>query len=750
MCEVDGVIKLLLTVSGGLEDLTQNQIQCNFRDVLLDHAWSKRTSGSQLYLILRRNEHVANVIADAMQKLDFVEYVFILVDSFNIDEVKVESGENRASRVLALINESTSKIPMGSIDFCKTVCDLVEGQSSSDVDVGLGGLPGVFLPAPHVQVSHEDTDNNANADCQSFSVNTIYTQKSVAKAVIEGATKFIQQYYKDYVEGKDLWVDAGSGDGSLLEHLPPQRSIGVDTHPKSPKVQCMDYLKLSKERLMQKYPEHEHVYVISNPPFSVSSRGDYSPIVKFINHSFDELEAKFVAVICPSKFARERIWASLGMTAQAHLWGRFFLPQNSFYEPSTGKPVHIHSLCLIFGNHTMQTHLLDNTQTIQKSGCYVSAKRDKGSFRSISTAELTASVVSGLRATGVELVAERQARYLLNAKLLESSFELWWQINPLGPCSSVNSNSAKIQHHSLGWISLSVKPAVALAMSSLALEKYSDRKQCFAVNLMSGEGTIELEASRAVDSPFFIISGDIRFDCALKSSQRIHLLKTSSSCNPLVDFIVWDAQNLPLRKGFADAVFGDLPIQGTLKKAHQQPIIGQAGDKTVVPSASLKYSLVLSESSRILRARGRAALTSVDYRSLGGATKKYNWSSLNHGASINLGGLTGKIFVMERNEPCTKDLCLTVPQGSSDYSSWLLKLASKAFENANEDNSERKTNQPVTQVQLLNSFCHPEEKYRRHCYRFTFHEDIRNAGSKLLEKEVRRVVEENLLEGMSI
>jgi hypothetical protein len=738
---MDKPIRLLLTVSGGLENLAEEQILTLFGDVLQNRTWYRRTSGSQLYLDLHRSNLggicVANVIADAIKKVDYVEYVYVLLDSIDVPE------SESASDVLSLIYEATSNISRVSIDFCENLCNCVHQSQRNDVDVGLGTLPGVLLPTPDVHVT-DDSMGCANARCNSFAVNTIYTRKDVAKAVVDQVLTFIQQHYQNGVDKNALWLDAGSGDGSLLEHLPARTSIGVDTHPTSSAVYCMDFLKISTNWLQQKC-SYNDLFVISNPPFSVNSRGDFSPIVSFINHSFNVLEAKFVAVICPSKFGRERIWKSLGLTETAYLWARFLLPQNAFYDPTTGKSVHIHSFCLMFGCQKMSSHNDgDNKQvSLSKSGSYISAKRDKGSYREISTSELTTSIVSGLSNTGMKLAPERHARHVLHAKL-HSSFELWWQLNPDKPCSSVNTNSAKIPNHSLGWISLSVKPAVALAMTSLTM-KENTTNGCVAVNLMGGEGTIELESSRAVNYPIFMISGDIRFDCAVKTSKRIASFKDNGNCNLLVDLVVWDAQNLPLRKGFADAVLGDLPIQGTLKKSHQQPAVGGSIGST----ASLKYSSVLSESSRILRSKGRAAFTSVDYKSLGGVCKKFNWISLNHGASINLGGLTGKLFLTERNEPCTKDLCLTVPE-STDHSSWLLDLASKAFEETNIDCLERKTVKPVASVHLLNSFSHPEDRYLRQCYRISFHDEIRNVGAKQLEKEIRKVVNANLLDGMSL
>ena len=609
-------VKLLLTVSGGLEDLADDQIQYLFKDALLNRKWHRRTSGSQLYLDLRRTDldgtdNVANIIADAINKLDYVEYTYVLADSFDVPKIENED----VKYVLDLISESAAIISDTSIDFCMNLCNLVSQQHECNIDVGLSDLPGVLLQSPEINIPGGEPIASANAKCISFAVNTIYTRKDVAKAVVDKIIEFTQQYAGGSAFENDLWIDAGSGDGSLLENLPPQRSIGVDTNPTSSKVRRMDYLKITTQWLNKNFT-YKELCVITNPPFSVSSRGDYTPIISFINHSIDALEAKFVAVICPSKFARERIWKSLGLSGKAHLWARFLLPQDSFYDPATGKSIHIHSFCLIFGRQPKH----EAEPKPYKSGCHITAKRDKGSYPNISTAELKASLVSGLSKTALELVPERHAKYILNAKLLESSFELWWQLDPMQPCSLLNSNCAKIPNHSLGWMSLSVRPAVSLAMSSLAVKQNNTiTNGCIMVNLMSGEGTIELEASRAVESPVFVISGDIRYDCIFKASQRIDALKQNSTPQPLVDLIVWDAQNLPLRDGFADAALGDLPIQGTTKKVHQQPVISQDGKTRGDSSVSLKYSSVLGESSRILRPEGRAAFLSVDHRSLEGA-----------------------------------------------------------------------------------------------------------------------------------
>ena len=733
---MNNTIKLLLTISGGLEDLAEIQIQSYFRDVLLNFSCYRRTSGSQVYMDLHCADNmITDIIVHAVKEFDYIEYAYVLLDSINIPHTN--SDVSRAY-ILRSIFQATSNIPKTSVDLCESICNSVY----SNVDVGLSSLPGLILSTPEIHI--QESFDGHNPSCESFAVNSIYTQKDVSKAVVEKVTSFIHQYDSCCNGDECLWVDAGSGDGSLLENLPPLRSLGVDTHPTSHNIHRADYLDLTKDWLQEK-SHYQKLYIITNPPFSVSSRGDYTPIISFINHSFDVLEAEFVAVIAPSKFARERIWASLELSKKAHLWARFLLPQDSFYDPATGNAVHIHSFCLIFGNRKMPTSNDVDAEIILKSGCHITAKRDKGSFREISTADLTSCIVSGFATTGMELVAERYAKYFLNAKLLESSFELWWQLNPAQPCSAVNSNCAKIPSHSMGWISLSVKPAVALAMSEYAINIHGDNySSCIAVNSMCGEGTIELESSRAARDPVFIISGDIRSDCTLKASKRVAELRANSNCRPLVDFVVWDAQNLPLRKGFADVVFGDLPIQGATKKVHQQPKIGNT-----VASSAINYLQVLGEASRLLKPRGIAAFISVDFRSLNAACKKFNWLLLKDGASFNLGGLTGKLHIMRRKESCTKDLCLTVPPGSIDYSSWLLDIANRALENTGLD-CRQKIHHVIKRVELLNTFFHPEKRYLRHCYRFIFHDEIRNADAKALEKIVRKDVKNNLLDGMSL
>jgi len=548
-------------------------------------------------------------------------------------------------------------------------------------------------------------------------------------------------------------VDAGSGNGALLQHMPPASSIGIDTHPTSPRVHRMDFLEVTKYWLQQEFPNHEMRIVVSNPPFAISSRGDYAPIVQFINHSLDALDARVVAVICPSKFARERIWKSLELTEKATLLCRFFLPQNAFYNPSTGEQVHIHSYCLIFGQEdTDQCSSINEKKStiVSKSGVYLSAKRDKGLFSNLATADLTKSVALGLTKAGMEFVAERNARYMLNARLMDqpTSLELWGHVNPQMPCSLVNSNSIRVPNHSLGWLSMSVKPPVALAMASMALNDDTDggcSKSKLAINLMSGEGTIELEASRAVKGrPLFLICGDKSHANALKTAKRVQTLDSNGNrCHPrsLVDVVVWDAQQLPLRRGIADAIMADLPFQGSLKKTHQEPQVGTKVQSTMSTqpsntSSSLSYSKVLGEATRILKAKGRAALLSPDSKALRHASNQFHWNQLGYSTSVNLGGLNAKLFLMERREACAKDLSMWVPSATSDLSSSILNIANKVCEN--ERNKHQQKISTVINCYLLSTFFHEEKSSLSHCYRMVFDDMVRNVEAKRLEQLIRQ------------
>eukprot|EP00578_Thalassiosira_sp_NH16_P029857 CAMPEP_0181077186 /NCGR_PEP_ID=MMETSP1071-20121207/816_1 /TAXON_ID=35127 /ORGANISM="Thalassiosira sp., Strain NH16" /LENGTH=309 /DNA_ID=CAMNT_0023158413 /DNA_START=466 /DNA_END=1395 /DNA_ORIENTATION=+ len=298
----------------------------------------------------------------------------------------------------------------------------------------------------------------------------------------------------------------------------------------------------------------------------------------------------------------------------------------------------------------------------------------------------------------------------------------------------------KVPNHSLGWISLSIKPPVALAMASMSLNvKSGCRKSRLAINLMSGEGTVELEASRAVDHSLFLITGDKSYTNALKTARRVKSLHSRSCHGPLVDIVVWDAQNLPLRRGIADAIFADLPIQGSLKKIHQEPKTRKVHTIESPATSSLSYSQVLGEASMVLKAKGRTALLSPDFKALRHASSGFNWRQLGYSTNINLGGLTAKLFLMERKEACTKDLSMWVPTPRHDLSSWIFAVAKEACKNLKVQQLQRAS--LVSMVQLHSTFFHEEKNSFSHCYRVVFDDMVQNVDTRKMERLIREEIE---------
>jgi len=828
--------KLLLTVSGGLEDLAEQQIRSSLQDdshkLELELDWHRGPSGSQLYLTLslldkegsNSNSETSLVvlertIANLIQRMDFVDYVFVLVDSLQLENEKVlnltaspneqdtaTASQHSQQYLLQQIKTVSQTIDTEAIAFCERICNTLENDDSENDTCCLEGrMPGVLLPPLELDAALEETgskDNDPSTTKEDSiinppasgreetktNINTIYTKDAVAKAVVERILEFCNQQHHTLHNSNNnnskqtlpptaestFWIDAGSGNGALLRHLPIDRSIGIDTNPTTNKstittlkhqVLRMDFLKTSKEwiqeqqHLQETHTMFTNIAVVSNPPFSESTRGDYTPIVKFINHSLEILGAKHVAIICPTKFAKPRIWKSLDLTPLATLTARFFLPTNAFVNPATKASVHIHSCCLLFGNNTHDNLYQKSKET--KSGIYLSSKRDKGVFPNLATTTLTSAMVSGM-AGKLQLVAERNARYMLQGRLTNScQLEFWWKANCI-PCSLRNSTCRKVPNHSLGWLSLSCKPSVALAMCTIALQpkghhpneeqQRHNNNACVAINLMSGEGTIELESNRA--SKVFWIGGDKSFERARKTAQRLRTAAAASSSRQsrhhLVDMVVWDAQNLPLRKGFADALLADLPFQGSFQKVHQEPFVGECVSPPQKPVLThpLDYSKVFQHACRILRPKGRAALLSPDGNALKHASGKFHWSSKEWGYSsknnISLGGLSGKLFLMERSEGCTKDISMWVPSSTNNtnWSSWILALANEAC-------CDEETN-VVTGVRLHSTYYHEQKQKLSHCYRMYFDDEIKNIRAKDLEQQIRRLLEKHLREGMSL
>ena len=105
---------------------------------------------------------------------------------------------------------------------------------------------------------------------------------------------------------------------------------------------------------------------------------------------------------------------------------------------------------------------------------------------------------------------------------------------------------------------------------------------------MCGEGTIDLE-SRQLSEPFFLIAGDKSEEAVYNTANRLASLQECTKGTrrkmPLVEFVVWDAQRLPLRSDIADMFLGDLPFGGSQTKKHQEPSLCGA-PQCVLPSAT--------------------------------------------------------------------------------------------------------------------------------------------------------------------
>ena len=167
---VETTTKLLLTVSGGLEDLAEEQVRACFRnELLLELNWHKKPSGSQLYVTLPIHESIAAQIAVATRQLDYVEYVYVLLDSFPVPN----PNDVDEAHLLSEIENATSSTSQTSIEFCKNLCESVTSKLSGS-DTGLAGLPGILLPTPEVPPTSSNLPPKVSS-CQEFDVNTIYT-----------------------------------------------------------------------------------------------------------------------------------------------------------------------------------------------------------------------------------------------------------------------------------------------------------------------------------------------------------------------------------------------------------------------------------------------------------------------------------------------------------------------------------------------------------------------------------------------
>jgi hypothetical protein len=766
-----------LTISGGLEGLAHQELERLFPHAHL--SWNKKgNSGSQLEL-----ETDQDLDMDSVRGLHYVEYIYCQVHvrgyALKADVGGKASRESASSPEEQLLREIKETILMDlSLKRLQKAASMSRGiqHALKNFDVGLEPLPGRLLPTPVVAAAEDET-NCPSTDF--FQVNTIYTRNSVAKSVVETFRQLVQEELAKTttLEGGEpeiLWLDAGAGSGALWRHLPEAQRLGVDIEPTRPEIVHINFLNTTSNWLKEKVQfDFDVVCVISNPPFTDGSRGDYSAIVQFANHASRTLKARYLGLIVPCKFARQRIWTSLAMDMDLKLRGRFFLPQDSFFDPSSQKPVHIHSYFLFFERcRDFESDDFSHVVPTIKNSYYLQGKRNKGDFPSIHTADLVLAVAQGLSCTSnvnplprVQLVSQSQAEFALTVSLQiktgEAELELLILLNPERPLSLANSQSCLAHQHSLGWMSMSVKPPVARAMleSTRLLEKSGDLS--FLVNIMAGEGTIELEAQDFVTDaqPLFILSGDKTTSALRKTQSRLESYQQRTGKRAVVDMVLWDAQNLPLRRDIVDVFLGDLPFAGSQLKKHQAPT-SHSGEQRVAGTQNLSYRSIMIQAAQVLRPHGYGALISADTKALIHATGNLNWRDVpSRGIQrIGMGGLNAQMIVMNKLDPCCKDLSVWMEADSPNLAAELLARAlerlSTFYVNDMQELQENRSGRLVhgtalvNDVKLIDTYFHAQSCRLSHGYRITLDGQLTNGQAKQLEKVIRQSIEDNLLPGM--
>lgn len=793
------------TISGGLEDLAYQEIQACFPCRLF---WiQKGHSGSQLGVEIDEASSVNDSlqIPEALLKLRFVEYVYFVVHSQDLDEADHSGARNNnraEAKILSLIRTHLrGAIQPVQLQVATTLGRLIQ-EALKDRSVGLEPLPGELLPTPALEAEESFVMDQPGS--MSFMVNTIYTKPAVAKVVVESFVKLVEKYlfriHQDESARPIMWLDAGAGSGALLQFLPGNRRLGIDITPATPEVVQANFLETTPEWLHEHFTlsdaQEATICVISNPPFADGSRGDYSPIVHFLNHAIDVLKASYVALIVPANFSRMRIWASLEMTPKARLLARFVLPQDSFVNPSNQKSVNIQSNFLFFGTREQgnEGSLLgckpSPSSTRIGHSFYLHGKRDKGDFPGMATADLVQATALGLSTTAAEqpssllrLACDREAEFPLLVKLHKGNsnrtarLELWLLLNPERPLSLANSMSCLVHRHSLGWMSTSVKPAVANAILETTLRSQqaeddllsNSRTTAMVINAMCGEGTIDLEAQRYQESSqgssFFLLSGDKSEVAARRTQKRLLEFKQHTGKHVLVDMVVWDAQRLPLRRDVADLFLADLPIAGSRAKKHQVPTASARNGEeyTATAEAPLDYRTIMANAVRVLRPLGKAALISLDHKTLvhhATASGRFHWRRTDAATRmgldrVNLGGLNAQLLVLQKLLPCTKDLSVWVDQETEDLSGHIFNLARECtrrfvlddlleLQESQQSDGEIGDVCPLVLVKdvcLVDEYHHEKRQRLSQCYRITLDGLLTNFQCRKLEILIRESIE---------
>lgn len=780
------VMNFRCTVNGGLEDLAMQEIKSSF-PASARISWIKKgQSGSQLAIELA--EPLSQELTQQILKLRFVEYVYYVVYSQEHDISKwdkqdeQETGESVEEMILAKVEvDLPCQIQPAQLHVATDIGRNVQKVLRNSF-VGLEPLPGELLPAPQIENVFSETPNGNGTTSKLFDVNTIYTKDAVARAVVKIFVDLSKCHLSadcsgDVSEMPIWWLDAGAGAGALLRHLPEGYRLGVDVAPGCTDIVQADFLDIDRLWLQQNFPPVKNgaatVCAISNPPFADGSRGHYSSIVQFLNHAFETLGAKFVGLIVPAKFSRTRIWASLGMTPEARLLARFVLPQDSFLDPSSDKSINIQSHFLFFGTEEVAMGS-SKVNATSRDSFYLHGKRDKGDFPNMATSDLVSAAVKGLSTNKgnflhvLHLTSERQAEFPLLIKLRKprrsnvAELELWLLLNPERPLSLANSICCKISQHSLGWMSMSIKPPVANAMLQNTIG--STRNGCaLVVNAMTGEGTIEIEAQNfaTMKNSFFLLSGDNNETSIIKTRDRLMELHQCTRKPFLSDLVVWDAERLPLRGDVVDLFIADMPIGGSRSTNFQPPSAKNQGMQSAIEKTSLDYRSITTTAIRVLRPLGEAALISTDTNSLVHSTRQLHWrADASRGIHrVNVGGLNAQFLVLQKLPPCYKDLSVWIEDGAGDLSCKILARACESTSNyfldlrlklqqSSGQNRPRKASL-VRDVFRVDEFFHQKSQRLSHCYRFAFDNVLTNFQVKTLERVIREDIKKNGIDGVT-
>jgi phenylalanyl-tRNA synthetase beta subunit len=166
------------------------------------------------------------------------------------------------------------------------------------------------------------------------------------------------------------------------------------------------------------------------------------------------------------------------------------------------------------------------------------------------------------------------------------------------------------------------------------------------------------------------------------------------------------------------------------------------------------------EAAQVLRPHGYGALISADTKALIHATGNLNWRDVpSRGIQrIGMGGLNAQMIVMNKLDPCCKDLSVWMEADSPNLAAELLARAlerlSTFYVNDMQELQENRSGRLVhgtalvNDVKLIDTYFHAQSCRLSHGYRITLDGQLTNGQAKQLEKVIRQSIEDNLLPGM--